>query len=177
MPPRRMQLNDKAIAVLTYETASDIVKNQGLGTWVLNERRALQQTYLVCCRPVLGTQYPDAVFEAFLVAKMDRPFAVATTESDQKRYRIPITRYALVDLQLPWRDWRNPVKYTSLDKLGLDAETLHLDSCLGAKHPSATPTADPDGIQKLTLIDAKRGLAAMLGIKPEQIEIEVRIRT
>ena len=54
MPPRRMQLNDKAIAVLTYETASDIVKNQGLGTWVLNERRALQQTYLVCCRPVLG---------------------------------------------------------------------------------------------------------------------------
>ena len=46
---------------------------------------------------------------------------------------IEISEYALVDYPETWGEWRNPVKYTTLEELGIDPKDLKFK-------PMPTPT-------------------------------------
>jgi hypothetical protein len=80
-----------------------------------------------------------------------------------------------VNIPDAWKGDRNPVKYSTLKKLGIDLSTLEwapmpelTEPAPEAKAPAATTGAP------LTMAEAKRGLALTFGVSPEAIEITIR---
>lgn len=92
-----------------------------------------------------------------------------------QRWIIKISEYALADYPEKWGEWRNPVKYTTLEELGIDPKTLKFK-------PMPTPTkvlkspAPPDRSKTgaLTIAEAKAGLALQFEVSPEAIEILIK---
>jgi hypothetical protein len=92
-----------------------------------------------------------------------------------QRWIIKISEYAVVDYPEAWGEWRNPVKYTTLEELGIDPKKLKFK-------PMPTPTkvlpppAPPDRSKTgaLTIAEAKAGLALQFGVPPEAIEILIK---
>src|SRR3954468_23129914 len=116
-----------AIAVLTRKSAQEIIDKAGSEAWVLNPENAKHYRYLVCCRngkhPDVNADEPHA--SAFLVALVDELWPVAKKNArGQQRYRVTFSKYARVLRTRAWKQWRNPVRYTSLEELGIDPDAL-----------------------------------------------------
>ena len=161
-----------AIAVLTRKNAKDIIDKAGVETSVLNPENARRYKYLVCCR---NGKYSDEDADephasAFLVALIDNFRALTTNARGQKRYRITFSKYARVLSPGAWKNWRNPVHYTSLEELGISVTNLKFSNEEG---PFVPPSLS-EPIRKLTIAEAKEGLAEMLGISPDAIEITIK---
>jgi hypothetical protein len=170
---------DTAIAVLTRKSAREIIEAGGSGSWVLNPANAARQRYLVCCRNALSVEFDgeEPHKAAFLVGVIGELVPVGMTRWDQERYRISITECARVVQPGVWRNWRNPVRYTSLEDLGIDVDALEFTSLEEALASTATAHGFQPAhknVRKLTIAEAKEGLAAMLGISPDAIEIIIR---
>ena len=88
---------------------------------------------------------------------------------------IQISEYALVDYPEKWGEWRNPVKYTTLEELGIDPKQLKFKPMPVATKPPRAP-AGPDRSKTggLTIAEAKAGLALQFGVPPEAIEIVIK---
>ena len=161
-----------AIAVFTRKSAQEIIDKEGSEAWVLNPENARRHPYLVCCRNAKRAEVhadePHAA--AFLVALIDELRPLAQNARGQQRYRITFSKYAHVLCPAAWKNWRNPVRYTSLEELGIDPNALEFSKVEDLFDPQSLPTR----IRKLTMAEAKAGLAAMLGISPEAIEITIK---
>lgn len=170
---------DTAIAVFTRNSAKEILEARGSGSWVLNPENAARQRYLVCCRNAQAVEFDaeEPHKAAFLVGVIGELVPVGKTKWDQERYRISITECARVLQPSAWRGWRNPVRYTSLEDLGIDVDALEFTPLEEALASTATAQglqpAHRD-VRKLTIAEAKEGLAAMLGISPDAIDIIIR---
>ncbi len=160
-----------AIAVFTRKSAQEIIDKEGSEAWVLNPDNARRHRYLVCCRNAkradVHADEPHAA--AFLVAVIDDLQPLARNARGQQRYRIRFIKYAHVLRLHAWKDWRNPVRYTSLEELGIDLDALEYKEVKDLFDLEPTPP-----IRKLTIAEAKQGLAAMLDISPDAIEITIK---
>ncbi|CAN5912340.1 hypothetical protein BH23PLA1_BH23PLA1_42670 [soil metagenome] len=174
---------NRAIAVLTRKSAKEIIEAGGSGSWVLNPENAKRQRYLVCCRNPHGAEFdaPEPARAAFLVGVIGELVPVGETAWGQHRYRIGITECCRVLVPDVWRNWRNPVRYTSLEELGIDVDTLEftrLEEAVDAvpKPPRVQQERKRLGKPTLTeaIAEAKEDLAAALGISPDAIEIIIR---
>lgn len=170
---------DTAIAVFTRKSAKEIIEAGGSGSWVLNPENAARQRYLVCCRNALGVEFEaeEPHKAAFLVGKIDELVPVGKTKWDQERYRISMSECARMLQPNAWRGWRNPVRYTSLEDLGIDVNALEftgLEEALGLSSTAQAPRPAQKDVRRLTIAEAKEGLAATLGISPDAIEIIIR---
>jgi hypothetical protein len=186
----------QAVVVFTAKRVETIKEGGGSGIWSLDPARARRSAYLVCTRNghpaewAEGEDAPEPHRSAFLIGRI-AGVTPASTASGKRRWVIRIDRYALVDLPDVWQGWRNPVRYTTLDELGIDPSTLRFEEMPAAAVPaaaggdgrgeagadagrpfdrraSATPTP------RLTIADAKRGLAATFGVPEEAVEITIR---
>ena len=127
-------------------------------SWVLNPKRAGSCKYLVCCHSQGAKQR-----SAFLVGLINKVNLVG-----DKRWAIHISEYATVDVPDIWGGWQNPIRYTTLEELGIDPSTLKFEKLQKIeKQPEIE-------IQPLSIEQAKEGISKKFDIAPEQIEIIIK---
>ena len=187
--------NKTAVFVMTGDGVDRIFQNGGSQSWVLNPRNATKHTYLVTVQTrktgqLTGATEPHGM--AFLIGKIT-DIVPSSEINAQGRYLIRISEYARIKVPCKWRG-SNPVRYLDIEEeLGIDPATLDFQPVPGpalaapvARLSSVEPgkddaplrdTMEPvnGGELKLTLAQAKAGLAANLGIRPDQIEIIIKV--
>jgi hypothetical protein len=158
------------IAVFTGQSVDQILTDGGSSAWLLNYHRAKQQMFLICVRNTKFADFPGSEphKQAFLVGKIGgiRPCG---KPGAFRRWFIELSEYALVNYPDAW-DGRNPIKYTTLEEMGVDPLALSFTKMPASSQQAAA--APP--IQPLTIDEAKKGLSAHFGVQPEAIEIILR---
>ena len=96
----------------------------------------------------------------------------------EDRYTIQFDEFARVSIPNVWKGDRNPVRYATLQELGIDPATLkwehvpeHAPEINGEFAPALKNTSSTS---PLTMAEAKKGLALTFGVAPEAIEITIR---
>jgi hypothetical protein len=166
------------LIVLTAARRDEILARRGSGDWVLNPDKASRCRYLVCCRKSRWDNRAEGIpaRAAFLVGTI-KALTQATTLPNarhQHRYHIEISDHAAIDIPNLWKPaWRNPVAYGSLAALGIRSPELAFAPIEGALAAGllAVPNA-PAG--RMTIAEAKKALAESFGVRPEDIEINIR---
>ncbi len=116
-----MTNTENTIAVFTAKNLDSILAEGGSGVWKLDPARARKCTYVVCTQNAHNAEaYADATEphgSAFLVGKISRIIPV------DDRWRIEFSEYAAINQPEVWGGGhRNPVRYTTLDDLGVELD-------------------------------------------------------
>ncbi len=169
------------LLVFTMEPPELILSQGGTQEWKVREWRAKQCRYVICVQNQFG-HYRDWTCRptqphgsAFLIGRIAD--VVATTED---RYLIKISDYSRINLPDFWPGGQMPVRYRSLADVGVDPDSLDFapieNSGIGSERGPAPPRSNDAApeVRPLSLADAKRGLAATFGVRPESIEITIR---
>jgi hypothetical protein len=178
-----MTTQEDTIIVFTARSPEQIVGEGGSQSWVLKPMRAKNCQWLVC---TLNRHNPDyELWDAtvphgagFLIGKVSgiRP----SQEGVGDRWLIAISEFARVNIPDLWDHGRNPVRYTSLEALGIDPNKLKWEPVQQVpKDEADTPTpfspSAPGSAPGLTIAEAKKALAATFGVSPEAVEITIRV--
>lgn len=149
------------IMTFTSNELTEILARGEDWSWVLNKSRAENCKYLVCCHhggAKKGT--------AFLIGEISRIVdAPEDAGKDKPRANIQISKYAAIDIPNVWDGGRNPVRYTSLEELGINLTSLNFKDVIKESR---------DTVQTLSIEEAKLGISRKFGISPEQIEITIK---
>jgi hypothetical protein len=147
-----------ALQTFTGNSLEDILNRGGDYDWVLDQDRAKKCKYLVCCSSQ-GSNRKNS----FLVGKISgAEFTYAGEDGKNRRYLITISEYASINIPDSWPGNQNPVRYTSLEELGIDLTNLKFEKVLKPVSSS------------FTIAQAKAGLANHYGISEENIEIIIK---
>ena len=165
-----------AIVVLTADRRDDLIAKGGSGDWVLNPDKASRCRYLVCCRKERWDNRGDGIEgrSAFLVGTIDKLLQAEgpANTRNQHRYFIALRNTVLVTVPNVWDPTgRNPVAYASLGALGLDASSLTFEPIESTR---SQPQQAPRAAGRMSIAEAKRALAESFGVRPEDIEINIR---
>lgn len=169
------------IEVLTAKSAETMLRDGGTQSWVLDRAHALRCRYVVLFQNAY-TDWGDGKEPhgtAFMVGRIADVVPSTVTEG---RWLVKFDKYALIHMLGLWQGLRDPVHYTNaaeLAKLGLNFEELDFQPMPEAPASPATQAAEwsKEKIEKgpkLTIAEAKEGLAATFGVPPEAIEITIR---
>lgn len=130
-----------AVAVFCGKSKEKIIREGGTQSWRLVPANAAQHEFVVCCRS--GVDWVEGNEErgsAFLVGRIAG--VVRATDTTDERYLIQMSEYAEVDVAHAWKGWRNPVKYTTLEELGIDLSGLAFEPIArGVNASTLTPAA------------------------------------
>jgi hypothetical protein len=163
-----------AIAVFTANSRDEILEVGGSASWVVAEKQARRRQFLVCIRNARAVDFHDHEPHgtAFLVGRISGLKPYGQDKKGMQRWIIEINEYALIDYPEAWGEWRNPVKYTTLEELGIDLKKLTFKAM---PKPTKTPPPPPDPPKKgLTIAEAKAGLALQFGVPQDAIEILIK---
>ena len=162
-----------AIAVFTANSISEILATGGSASWVMSEPRARRHGYLVCVRngKTAGPDAREPHGAAFLIGRIRDIEDAGRDRKGLVRWTIMISEYAVIEQPDVWREWRNPVRYTTLEDLGISLEGLEFAPVPKAK---VAPKPPLPRVRPLTVVEAKEGLAAALGVEASAIEIVIR---
>jgi hypothetical protein len=166
-----------AIAVFTANSRKEILEIGGSASWVVAEKQARRREFLVCIRNARGVDFHDHEPHgtAFLVGRIKGLEPHGIDRKGMPRWIIMISEYAVVDYPEAWGEWRNPVKYTTLEELGIDPEKLKFEPMPVPTKPPPTPVLpDRSKAGGLTIAEAKAGLALQFGVPTEAIEILIK---
>ena len=159
-----------AIAVFTGKPLETLLAHGGSGPWVGAEERVKRQEYLVCIRKTKpGTEDHGT---AFLVGKIGGVRKHGFDRRGQQRWFFEISEYAVLRHPGQW-EWRNPVRYTTLEELGIELKKLKFKPAPAPTHDLPPPEAK-SGVKPLTIAEAKAGLAAKFDVSPDAIEIHIK---
>lgn len=175
------------VAVFTARSPQRILKEGGSQAWALDPARVRVLPYLVC---VQNQNNPNRDFSdasephgsPFLVGRISD---VIPSEEDYSptRWKICISEFSVYQsVTNAWQGWRNPVKYSTLEEMGVDFDKLDFHSmaefqnfAAASSSASLQPEAlDEAGHPAISIADAKRGLAAFYRVPPDAIEIIIR---
>lgn len=170
-----------AVAVFTARSPGRIIEEGGSQAWILNPARAKLATWLVCTQ---NRYNPDHEFSdatephgaAFLIGKISG-VRQSLEEGGEGRWIIEISEYAFVNVPDAWKHWRNPVRYMSIDDLGIDVKALKFEPLPKkeeAGRDDAPPPATPAAPRMMTIAEAKKALALTFGVSPDAVEITIR---
>lgn len=172
-----MTETEDAILVFTARSPKRILAEGGSQAWVLKPARAKQCVWLVCTQ---NRHNPDHEFSdatephgaGFLIGRISAVRKSSEDDADD-RWMIAIDSFALIDMPGLWDHGRNPVRYTSLERLGIDPDKIEFEPMpAGSTTP---PASKPSGVAPSEVMaEAKRTIAAAFGVKPEAIEITIR---
>ena len=98
------------------------------------------------------------------------------SKDGKKRWLVSISEYSRIGVPDAWDHGRNPVRYTSLNQLGIDPAKLKFQPMpQGVTAPaSAGTSAAGAAAVMLTIAEAKKALAITSGVKPDAVEITIR---
>ena len=166
-----------AVAVFSGKSKQHILADGGTQSWRLIPRHAAKHEYVVCCRSGISwAEGPEARGSAFLVGRIGG-ITKATDPDAPERFLIRMTEYAEVNVPGAWKGWRNPVKYTTLEELGIKFSELTFQPVpTDQPTPSNSPRkANANNVPlSLTIAQAKLALANHYGVAEECIEITIR---
>lgn len=168
-----------AIAVYTFKSRERIYANGGTSSWVLNPVNARPYEWVVCCRNGndKATEGPEPHGSAFMVARI-LDFVPSPEKGYEHRYLIRFSEFAEVAIPNAWKGWRNPLKYTTLEELGIDPSTLTFQPMPEVVEPLSEPAPEielaEDAPFTLTIARAKEGLSNAFGVPREAVEITIR---
>jgi len=148
---------NSALQTFTENSLDDIRNRGGDYDWALNPDRAKKCKYLVCCSSQGANQRTS-----FLVGKISGTEFTYAGKNGKKRYLVTISEYASIDIPDSWSGQQNPVRYTSLEDLGIDLNSLKFEKI---SKPEST---------SFTIAQAKAGLAKNYGISEDNIEIMIK---
>jgi hypothetical protein len=174
-----MTIEKDAVVVFTARSPDRIVSEGGSQAWVLNPARAKLAKWLICTQ---NRRNPDHEFSdatephgtAFLVGKISG-IRQSPEDGNAGRWLIEISEFARVSVPDVWQHWRNPVRYMSLDELGIDVQVLQFEPIQQAErepHRISASTNPPSA--GMTIVEAKNALAATFGVSPDAVEITIR---
>lgn len=146
-----------ALQTYTANSLEEILDRGGDYDWVLDQDRARKCQYLVCCSSQ-GVNHKSS----FLVGKISGVDFTYTRESSKDSYLIRISEYAEINIPDSWPGNRNPVRYTSLEDLGIDPSRLIFEKV-------SKPVSN-----SFTMAQAKAGLAKHYGVSEGNIEITIK---
>jgi len=166
-------MENDVIALFTTKSAQACLEIGGTQSWALNPENAKGCRYAVLCRN------PDADFggselhrTAFMIGRISP--VVPSTETPG-RWMLTFDQYAIIDKPEVWKDWRNPVRYTTFAKLGISLADIKFRPMprrtIGSEATSLSKAETPT---KIDIDTAKRGVAAYYSVKPEAVEITIR---
>jgi hypothetical protein len=133
--------------------------------------------YVVLCRSGKSKEFEggdEPKGSAFVVG---RGLAVVPSPHMPERYMIKFREYALCAIPDVWPGDRYPVRYLTMEELGIDPAGLEFKPMPG-RETIALPavTASPTETEgKNPVEQASAILAAALGVHPSQIEIRIRL--
>jgi len=186
--------NESAIMTMTARGPDRILSEGGSQAWVLNPANARKHDYLIALQNQHNGRWGGATEPhgtAFLIGKIKAVVQADDPDAEEGRYKIEISNYARINIPLEWKG-RNPVRYVTLDKLGIDPSTLDFhpmpaperasaaqddqeaaEPFTVAAGPAPTSSAADDRKEPLTIPEAKERLAATLGVRSDQIRITI----
>ncbi len=186
----------QAVVTFTARGSDRIIQEGGSQSWKLNTERMKDIEFLVCTQnihngPWGGMDHPHR--SAFLVGRVA---GVVPSTDTPGRWMIAIKEFARVNIPEVWDKSRFPVRYTTLEDLGIDPETLMFEPMPArpdaltneddaAEHEEIPPpslgseaglegeSGPPFGVVR-SVADAKRVLSHVLGVPQASIDITVR---
>jgi hypothetical protein len=167
--------NNLMVVVSTIETAESILRQGGIGNWVLSPDKANRCKYVVCCRKEDWRNRIEGIpaRNAFLVGIISDLKSAPGSENlrGQSRFFIGISSYARVDVKGAWKKGRNPVTYATPAELGIDVKALRFRPLVGKtdESPRNRSLTVPEAIAL-----AKKSLAENLDVDVDDIEITIR---
>ena len=182
-------MSDEAVAVFTARSPQRIIREGGSQAWALDPTRARKCRYLIC---VQNQNNPDRDFSdasephgaAYMVCKISD--VVPSQDDPGNRWKICISDYAVYPVMDAWKGWRNPVRYTTLEEMGIDPDKLAFHSVRDEQRKMGVPVdqqqtqhealeeQDNGSIAPLSMAQAKPRLAAYYSVPPAAIEIVIR---
>jgi len=121
-----------------------------------------RREFLVCIRNARDVDFHDHEPHgtAFLVGRISGLTPHGVDKKGMQRWVIKISEHAEVNHPEAWGEWRNPVKYTTLEELGIDPKKLNFEP-MPTPTKVLTPLLQPDRSKSgaLTIAEAKAGLA------------------
>ncbi|MHC2795514.1 hypothetical protein ACVINZ_004526 [Mesorhizobium jarvisii] len=168
-------MSHSAIAIFTGKSTAMVLEDGGSRSWVLDQRKARGCEFAVLYFND-QSDYPTKGFtghrQAYLVGRISN---VIPSRWVAGRFLIQFDAYAELNGSAVWPGWRNPVRYTTLEDLGIDETQLNFLPMPEAKHEPGAPAGDvEDDNSPLTIQAAKVRLASFYSVKPDQIEIVIR---
>jgi len=160
------------VMVFTSKSLETMIVEGGTGNWAGKEERLKHMKWVVATRNLkrTWTQGEEAHGSAFLIGRICGIKAALLPESD--RFVIQFDRYADLSISNAWTHNRNPIAYTSLGTLGIDAEKVEWKN-----FPTSTVQvshAGPSAEAPTNVIDQARAMIAnALSIPPEAVKITV----
>ena len=172
-------MSEEAIVVFTAKSVERILREGGTSSWRLDRNHARKCDFAVCTRNANAdwVEGSEIHHSAFLVGKVRDVVQTPDPDYDDRddRFLVQFSEYARVEISDVWKGDRNPVKYATLEDLGIDPTVLDWKPM---PEPSEIPgPAQPlpsTGTAPLTMAEAKKGLALTFGVSPEAIEITIR---
>ena len=167
------------IVVFTARSLERILREGGSQAWVLNPVNARQCRWLVCTQ---NRHNPDHEFSdatephgaAFLIGKISGVVRAPDEEAGD-RWMVTISQYARISVPNVWNHRRNPVRYASLEELGINVNEMQFVPVPEvADYPPSLTSRSGGPAALLTIAEAKKELATAFGVKPEAVEITIR---
>lgn len=168
-------MTNSAIAVFTGKSVDTIMEDGGTQSWKLDQRNARKYEYVVLCRNTHAEwASSDSLHGAAFI--VGRNSEIVRSAENPDRWKILFSEYAELDQPDVWGGWRNPVKYSSLEELGIGVEDLDFQTMPDRYEVDAAKASNPIAMQSvpLTIPEAKKALALTFGVEPEAIEITIR---
>jgi hypothetical protein len=172
-----MSRDNAAVVIFTAKSIESILLHGGTRSWRLDRNHARQCAFAVLTRNANAewVEGNEPHHSAFLVGKISDVVPTTDPDSQEDRYLIRFSQYARVSIPDVWQGNRNPVWYSSLEKLGIDPLRLKWEEMGEVADPStASAQSIAHSAAPLSLAEAKKGLAITFGVMPEAIEITIR---
>jgi hypothetical protein len=169
-------MSEKTAVFFTAKSVERILREGGTSSWRLDRNHARQCSFAVCTRNAHAdwVEGQEAHRSAFLVGKVKD---VVTSPKYDDRYLIQFSEYALVKISDVWKRDRNPVRYSTLEEIGIDPAKLKwepMPKFVATPEIESSPIPLTDVVGALTMAEAKKGLSLTFGVPPEAIEITIR---
>src|SRR5947209_442436 len=152
-------MSDESIAVFTSKTFKRILHDGASHSWVLDPNRARKCLYLICLQIRQGPDrdFADVPAEpgaVFMIGKISDVIP-DPEEPGGNRWWICISEYAKYKVLNAWKGWRNPVRYTTLEEMGINLKELTFRSVADGQRdlgitadqqiPAVAPRKQDDG--------------------------------
>ena len=161
-----MPVPDTFVAVLTYKSVDQILREGGTQSWRADRNRLRNTGWVICARNHNGPYAYKSEAEdvehkhAFLIGEVGE---IVDADDGDGRQKITFERYALVDGPLIPFAGKNPVQYFAYDALDIDVNALTWIDVDAAPEPKAV------------VDQAKDLVAEHYGVPPENVRITITL--